>query len=93
MLSEAQVEWVCGEDLVRRYKLPEAERYLTTFCGLCGSPLPRHIPEIGLIAVPAGSLDENPGISPQANIFWDSRAKWLEPKAQLPKYGEYPPGV
>lgn len=93
MLSEAQLEWKCGEDLVRLYKLLDAERFNTTFCGQCGSPLPRHIPEIGLIAVPAGSLDENPGVSPQADIFWESRAQWLEPEDELPKYAEYPPGV
>lgn len=93
MLSEGQVKWECGEDLVRRYKLPGAERFLTTFCGQCGSPLPRQIPEMGMIAVPAGSLDENPLLSPQAHIFWDSRAKWLEPEVELPLYDEYPSGV
>lgn len=93
MLAEAQVEWKCGEDLLRRYKVPEAEHYLSTFCGHCGSPLPRCIPEIGMIAIPAGSLDENPGISPQADIFWDSRAKWLEPGTERTKYEAYPPGV
>lgn len=91
-LAEGQLEWKQGEDLVCHFKLPEAERFATAFCVRCGSPLPRHLPEIGMIVVPAGSLDENPGISPQEHIFWDSRAKWLEPEAELPKYEDKPLG-
>jgi len=93
MLSNAQLEWLSGKERVSSYKLPNAEHYLTTFCGDCGSPLPRQVIEIEMIAVPAGSLDEDPGINPQAHIFWDSRAQWLEPDAALPKHAEYPPGV
>lgn len=93
MLSEAQVEWLHGENLVHRYKLSKTERYSTTFCSNCGCPLPRHVPEIGMIAVPAGSLDEDPGVTPQAHIFWNSRAQWLEPESELPRHAEYPPGV
>ncbi|MEJ2060355.1 MAG: GFA family protein [Gammaproteobacteria bacterium] len=93
MVSEGRVEWTHGEDRIQRFKVPEAERYSTCFCGNCGSPLPRVIPETGLIAVPAGSLDEDPGVSPQAHIFWASRAEWLTPASYLPEYKEYPPGV
>ena len=91
MLTDGEVEWTQGRDRVRRYKVPDAERYSTAFCGHCGSPLPRHIPEIGLIAVPAGSLDEDPELVPQADIFWDSRATWSVSEPTLPKYKEYPP--
>lgn len=93
MLAEAKLEWTEGQELVRRYKVPEAKRYSTAFCGNCGSSLPRSVPEIGLVAVPAGSVDGDPGVNPQANIFWDSRAQWLTRAADLPTYGEYPPGV
>lgn len=93
MLAEGRVEWTQGEEFVRRYKVPDAERYSTSFCAHCGSPLPRLVPKIALIAVPAGSLDEDPGIIPQAHIFWDSRAQWVVPEPELPIYGEYPPGV
>lgn len=93
MLTQGTVEWTQGEDLLRRYKVPEAERYSTCFCGICGSPLPRLVTQTGMVAVPAGSLDEDPGLMPQAHIFWDSRAEWLTPQADLPKHGEYPPGV
>lgn len=93
LLAQGRVEWVAGEDCIRRYKVPEAERYSTCFCGRCGSPLPRLISETGMVAVPAGSLDKAPGLTPQAHIFWDSRADWLTPATDLPKYAEYPPGV
>lgn len=90
-LADGRLDWIQGETLVYRYKMPEPARYATAFCGHCGSPLPRHIPEIGMIVVPAGSLDENPGISPEAHIFWASHAKWLEPDTELPKYKEIGP--
>jgi hypothetical protein len=93
VVRPARVDWLQGEEQVRRYKVPEAERFTNWFCSECGGPLPRWFEEMEMAVVPAGSLDEDPGVRPQAHIFWDSRAEWSCDDGGLPTFAEYPPGV
>jgi hypothetical protein len=82
--------WTQGEELIGQYKVPEAQRFSTCFCTRCGSQLPRIRKEMGVAVVPAGSLDVDPGIRPEARIFWDSRAAWSCQGDGIPTYAEYP---
>lgn len=82
--------WLQGEDLLARYKVPEAERFYNCFCSKCGSPMPRTVPEIDAVLIPAGSLDSDPPVKPQHHIFWDSRADWSCADNGLPAHAEYP---
>lgn len=82
------IQWLSGEDLIKRYKVPAAERFRNDFCGQCGSPLPRYFEEIGLVVLPAGTLDQEPDLMPEARIFYPSRAQWSCTDA-LPTYEEY----
>lgn len=84
------IKWIKGEDLLVRYKVPEAERFYNCFCKQCGSPMPRTVPEINAVLIPAGSLDEDPSLIPEHHIFWDSRAHWSCDSNGLPTYKEYP---
>lgn len=84
------ITWLKGEDLLSRYKVPEAERFYNCFCKQCGSPMPRVIPELDAVLIPAGSLDNEPPIHPQGHIFWDSRAAWSCEAGDKPTYAEYP---
>ncbi len=68
--------WEHGESQVARFKLPEAERFTNTFCTQCGSRLPRAVAEHGMVLIPAGSLDTEPTMAPQAHIHTDSSAGW-----------------
>ncbi len=86
---ETSIHWLKGEELLKRYKVPEAERYFNNFCSNCGSPMPKVVPEIGAVVVPAGSLDAEPDIKPEARIFWDSRTEW-SCSDELPVFPEYP---
>ena len=40
--------------------------------------------------IPAGSLDDDPGIGVQARIFGKSRAPWSCDAQSLPEFDEYP---
>jgi hypothetical protein len=82
--------WLAGEELLRRYKVPEAERFYNCFCSKCGSPMPRAVPELDAVVLPAGTLDAEPPIQPQARIFWDSRADWSCSGDDIPVFPEYP---
>jgi hypothetical protein len=87
---ESCLTWVAGEELLKRYQVPEAERFYNCFCSQCGSPMPRVFPQLGGVIIPAGTLDGEPPIQPGARIFWDSRVPW-SCADELPVYAEYPP--
>lgn len=88
ILKSDGVDWHGNEGKLTRYKLPEAERFGTTFCKTCGGPLPRE--GTGIVVIPAGSLDTQPQGVPEGRIFWDSRAEWSCEAGSLPAYSEYP---
>lgn len=89
-LKDAQLIFTGGEDLLQHYKIPEAERFTRQFCSKCGSSVARFVPERNAVVIPAGSLDSDPPIMPQARIFWDSRASWSCSDDQIPRFSELP---
>jgi len=90
LLKPDSVAWTAGEDLLRSYKVPDAKRFATVFCSVCGSLMPRVAPDLSIAVVPAGTLDEDPGIRPQGRIFQDSRTQWSCDHAELPFFDTYP---
>ncbi|MFT7288971.1 MAG: hypothetical protein ACI87W_003096 [Halieaceae bacterium] len=84
------LHWVSGEELLRRYQLPNAERFGNNFCTVCGSRLPIFLESRELVYIPAGSLDEEPQYQPQARIFQGSRASWSCDSSELPQFDAYP---
>ncbi len=89
---QTSITWLTGEDLLKRFKVPDAERFYNCFCSQCGSPMPRVVPQLDGVLIGAGSLDVEPEMVPQARIFWDSRAEW-SCEDGLPQFAEYPPGI
>jgi hypothetical protein len=90
MRPESSLRWTKGEDVLRRYKVPEAKRFYNLFCQQCGSPMPRPVPELDAVIIPAGTLDTEPAMPPNGRIFWGSRASWSCPDGGLPVFAEYP---
>lgn len=88
-LQPAELKWLSGGELVRTYSVPEAQRFANSFCTTCGSRLPRQARE--LVMIPAGSLDSEAPIAPQARIFSGSRTSWSCTDQHLPTYAEFPP--
>jgi hypothetical protein len=83
--------WLRGADLVQDYALPGARYFGTAFCQRCGSEVPRVSVERNVVSVPAGSLDNDPGISPDGHIYVDSKAPWFEITDDWPRFAEMPP--
>lgn len=90
ILRPRAVRFTAGEALLKRYKVPEANRFATVFCTHCGSLMPRTSPESGIVVIPAGSLDHDLEIRPTARIFYDSRANWSCESDDVPCFTEYP---
>ncbi|HEV2170291.1 MAG TPA: GFA family protein [Candidatus Binatus sp.] len=82
--------WIRGEDQVVKYRMPSAARFGNWFCGTCGSPVPRDVPALKVVLIPAGSLDHDPGVRPGYHIFVGSKAPWEEIADDLPRHAEYP---
>jgi hypothetical protein len=81
--------WVAGEDRIGRYQ--SSENGTRSFCRDCGSVTPMLVPAMDMVIVPAGNLDEDPGIRPQQHIFTASRAPWHAISDGLPQHEGYPP--
>lgn len=90
-LQPGTLEWASGEEQIRAFKVPEAKRFTNTFCASCGGRLPRQAPGTDIVMIPAGSLDDEAPILPQARIFHGSSAKWSCSGDGLPAYPEYAP--
>lgn len=86
-----RVRFVRGAGRVADYALPEAERFGVAFCEGCGSHVARVVPGRPYAVIPAGALDEDPGIRPSAHIFVGSKAEWFEITDELPQFEEHPP--
>ncbi len=91
LVSPEDFRWLGGEDLVGRYELDGARHFATSFCKHCGSSLPWLAQSGKAVVVPAGTLDEDPGIRPFQNIYCGSRAVWYREPSSLPRYDELPP--
>jgi len=79
-----------AERMVRYASSPGLVR---PFCGRCGSVVACGDGQQGLVGVPAGSLDEDPGVRPIAHIFVASKAPWFEVTGPLMRFDTYPPSV
>lgn len=88
-LINARLTWTGDTSQMKTYKLPGAQRFARTFCTRCGGPLPREMVDTGQVFVPAGTLDDEPNIRPQARIFQNSKAAWSCAGDKVPCYAEY----
>lgn len=90
-LQPGALRWLAGEDQVRAFKVPEAKRFTNQFCATCGGRLPRQPQGTDTVVIPAGSLDDQAPIRPQARIFIDSCASWSCAGDEVPVYPGPPP--
>lgn len=71
------ITWCAGTEHINRFDV-EGRRISNAFCKKCGSRVPFLSLSGKVLALPAGSLNEKPAISPNANIFWPERAGWYD---------------
>jgi hypothetical protein len=83
--------WTRGEAQVLNYGSPADWHFGTAFCRHCGSTLPRVVRAVGIVVVPAGSLDSDPGIRPAGHGFASSKASWFDITDDLRQFAGMPP--
>jgi hypothetical protein len=81
--SGAELRWISGKDQITCFTLPST-RHSKCFCATCGSALPSMEPKGGWVVVPAGSLDSDVTLKPDAHIFESSRASWDKDFSEIP---------
>ena len=87
--SAATLRWLSGQENVRAFDLPST-RHRNCFCATCGSALPDVQMNGALLKVPAGSLDSDVPLRPDAHIFFASRASWDEALEKIPTVAKLP---
>lgn len=87
--STARLVWVSGQEQVRVFQLP-GTRHSRAFCATCGSALPCTQMNGALLVVPAGSLDSDVALRPDAHLFMASKANWDDGLEQVPKLAGLP---
>ncbi len=85
----AKLTWLQGLENVKTHQLNDRE-HVKSFCSNCGSALPAYSERLKLLVVPAGSLDTEPELKPDARIFLDSKAGWVEGLDNIPGFGALP---
>ena len=86
VVPETDFKWIAGEELRRVYIKPTG--WQTTFCEKCGSPLPQMLRGSAAYWVPAGLLDDDPGLVIGGHIFVGSKAAWDEIAGDAPQFAE-----
>lgn len=88
--SMGAVTFVKGEQLLRSYKVPDAQYFTQVFCEICGSKMPRLDPGRDIAVIPFGALDDDPGVTPARHIYAADKAGWHEITDDLPVFRQGP---
>jgi hypothetical protein len=73
-----QFHWTRGENLIKRFDLPEAKSFARQICSNCNCPVPHVSRDRQRVIVPAGTLDDDPPGKPAVHGYWSSRVRWAE---------------
>lgn len=87
--TSATLTWVSGQEMVKVFNLPST-RHMKSFCSNCGSAMPSIQMNGKLVVVPAGSLDCDVPITPNAHIFVASKANWDQDLEHIQKLDGLP---
>ena len=83
-----------GQDALKVYETTgtdTGEKRQRRFCGTCGSPIVSELAEMeGLVAIKAGSLDDNSWLEPEMAVWTERKQRWLTADIEL---GEFPRGL
>jgi hypothetical protein len=86
----ADFRYLTGEDLLATFESsPGSERL---FCRDCGALAPSKAAYLETVSIPAGLLDDDPGVRPRLHVFVGSKAPWWDIADDLPRHEKWVPG-
>ena len=89
LTAARSLRWVAGEELTQSWQRPSG--WGTSFCRVCGTPLPRLHSSGKVFMLPAGVLDDDPGCRVEQHIFVGSKASWDQIAGRAPQFEEGAP--
>jgi hypothetical protein len=89
-VKEKYFRFVSGEDHIAKYESSPGS--FRTRCKTCGCPVPGRAPYLETVSVPAGLLDDDPGVRPMLHVFASSCAPWWTITDDLPQHAKWVPG-
>ncbi len=89
-VDKDKFRFVSGEDmLVQHESSPGSSR---NRCKVCGCQAPGQASYLPTVSIPAGLLDDDPGVRPLLHVFTSSRAPWWTIADDLPQHDKWLPG-
>ena len=88
-VKTADFRMLSGNSLIKSYEAPILYRppsYVSTFCSVCGSPVPPAEPAGEWLEIPAGLLDDDPELRPDKHIFVEFLPPWDSIGDNLPQF-------
>ena len=79
-----------GEDMLVQYEFSPGS--FRNRCKVCGCLAPGKASYLKTVSVPAGLLDDDPGVRPLLHVFTSSRAPWWTIADELPQHEKWVPG-
>lgn len=88
-VTREHFRWIKGEDKLTAFESsPGKLRY---FCSVCGSHVVAERPAQTHVIVRVATLDEDPGLRPEAHIWCSHDVAWLQDGEEVSFYEEWQP--
>lgn len=88
-IKNSALKWLSGHEQVKNFNL-KPTHHVKSFCSNCGSALPNTEMGGDICLVPAGCLDGEVSMKPEAHIFTASQASWEKELGSIKCYPEFP---
>jgi hypothetical protein len=89
-VDESKFRLLSGKELIQQFE--SAPGSFRAFCRTCGSIAPGKAPYLPTVSIPAGLLDDDPGVRPKLHVFAGSKAPWWDITDGLPQHEKWVPG-
>lgn len=86
-VKKTDFRWLKGETLLSHFESSPGK--IRSFCSRCGSQLIKTKTDSDDIVLRVGSLDDDPGVKPQARIWHSHEVPWLDYSTDIPTYEEW----
>lgn len=85
-VARDRFRWLGGTDSIVHYEDSRSTHLPVAFCDSCSAPLPVERDGGECVMIPAGVIDQDPGIRPQAHCRVAAKAPWVEITDELPQF-------
>jgi len=85
-VSRDRFRWIAGTENLVHFEDSTSTHLPVSFCRSCSSSMPVDVDDSDRVLIPAGAIDQDPGIRPQAHIHVASKASWEEITDDLPQF-------